>query len=50
MDKGCTEMDVVTATGDVRVILDPSKGESIMKQLPAAEGQLTIKARTTAQA
>lgn len=42
-------MDVVTATGDVRVKLDPTREGSIIDQLPSGEGELTIKARTTIQ-
>jgi hypothetical protein len=42
-------MDVVTATGNLKVKIDPTKQGSIIDQLPTAEGELTIKARTTIQ-
>jgi hypothetical protein len=42
-------MDVVTATGNLKVKVDSTKGGSIIDQLPSAEGELTIRARTTIQ-
>jgi hypothetical protein len=42
-------MDVVTATGNLRVKIDSTKQGSIIDQLPSAEGELTIRARSTIQ-
>ena len=42
-------MDVVTATGNLKVKIDSTKQGSIIDQLPSAEGELTIRARTTIQ-
>ena len=42
-------MDVVTATGNLKVKIDPTKEGSIIDQLPSAEGELIIRARTTIQ-
>lgn len=42
-------MDVVSATGNLKVKIDSTKQGSIIDQLPSAEGELTIRARTTIQ-
>jgi hypothetical protein len=43
-------MDIITATGDLKTKIDPSKGGGIIEQLQsAAEGGLVIRARTTIQ-
>ena len=42
-------MDVVSATGNLKVKIDSTKQGSIIEQLPSAEGELTIRARTTIQ-
>ena len=42
-------MDVVSATGNLKVKIDSTKQGSILDQLPSAEGELTIRARTTIQ-
>jgi hypothetical protein len=42
-------MDVVTATGNLKVKIDSTKEGSIIDQLPSAEGELTIRARSTIQ-
>ncbi len=47
--KDVQTMDVVTATGNLKVKIDPTKEGSIIDQLPSAEGELVIRARTTIQ-
>ncbi len=42
-------MDVVSATGNLKVKIDSTKQGSIIDQLPSAQGELTIRARTTIQ-
>ena len=42
-------MEVVSATGNLKIKLDSSKQGSILDQLPSAEEELTIRARTTIQ-
>ena len=42
-------MDVVTATGNLKVKIDTTKKGSIIEQLESAEGELAIRARTTIQ-
>ena len=42
-------MDVISATGNLKVKIDSTKQGSIIDQLPSAEGELTIRARTTIQ-
>lgn len=42
-------MDVVSATGNLKVKIDSTKQGSIIDQLPSAEGELTLRARTTIQ-
>ena len=42
-------MDVITATGNLKVKIDSTKQGSILDQLTSADGELTIRARTTVQ-
>ena len=42
-------MEVVSATGNLKIKLDSSKEGNIIDQLPSAEEELTIRARTTIQ-
>jgi hypothetical protein len=43
-------MDIITATGDLKAKIDPSKGGDIIEQLQSAiEGGLVIRARTIIQ-
>jgi hypothetical protein len=42
-------MDVVTTTGNLKAKIDSTKQGSIIDQLTSAEGELTIRARTTIQ-
>jgi hypothetical protein len=42
-------MDVITATGNLKVKIDSTKQGSIIDQLTSADGELTIRARTTVQ-
>jgi hypothetical protein len=42
-------MDVITATGDLKAKIDPTRQGSIIDQLISADGELTIRARTTIQ-
>lgn len=42
-------MDVITATGNLKAKIDSTKQGSIIDQLTSADGELTIRARTTIQ-
>jgi hypothetical protein len=42
-------MDIISATGNLKIKIDSTKQGSIIDQLPSAGGELTIRARTTIQ-
>jgi len=42
-------LDVVTATGNLKVKIDPTKGGNIIDQLESSEGEIVLRARTTVQ-